>query len=114
LNLEQIQLRKQYGIDSINIAPELGAIQTNLLYNISKRNGLDKEINEFIKLVLQKGKWKKWNYNNENKLIKFFSSAHYYFTSNIYKNLIKKINKKTNFQIELNKSIEKNLLKFYN
>ena len=36
LNLEQIQLRRQYGINAINIAPEFGVIQSNLTYNISK------------------------------------------------------------------------------
>ena len=36
LNLEQIHLRRQYGINAINIAPEFGVIQSNLLYNISK------------------------------------------------------------------------------
>ena len=114
LSNEQIELRKQYGINAINIAPELGVIQSNLTYNISKYIGLDKEIMHFKKLVLQNGKWKKWNYNNENNLIKFYSSGHYHFGSKVYKNLLKKINKKINFQKKLNQSIEKYLLKFFN
>ena len=114
LNLEQIHLRRQYGINAINIAPEFGVIQSNLLYNISKELGLDKEIDEFKKLVLKKGKWKKWNYNNENNIIKFFSAGHYHFNTKIYKNLIFKINQKVNFQQKLNKSIENNLLRYFN
>ena len=114
LNLEQIHLRRQYGINAINIAPEFGVIQSNLLYNISKELGLDKEIDEFKKLVLKKEKWKKWNYNNENNLIKFFSAGHYHFNTKIYKNLIFKINQKVNFQRKLNKSIENNLLRYFN
>lgn len=114
LNIEQIELRKHYGIDAINIAPELGVIQSNLVYNLSKKLGLDKEINEFIKFVLKKQKWKKWIYNNENNLIKFFSAGHYHFNSKIYKNLIHKISKKTNLQNKLNKSIENNLLRYFN
>jgi len=114
LNQEQIQLRRQYGINAINIAPEFGVLQSNLTYNISKNLGLDKEIKEFKKFVLSKGKWKKWIYNNENDLIKFLSAGHYHFGAKIYKNLLKKINKKTNFQNNLNKSIEYNLLKYFN
>tara|TARA_A100001015_G_C15018430_1_gene726717 strand:- start:1444 stop:2454 length:1011 start_codon:yes stop_codon:yes gene_type:complete len=114
LNFEQIRLRKEYGINAINIAPELGVIQSNLTYNISKKLKLDNEIKAFKKFVLNKDKWKKWDYNNENKLIKFFSAGHYHFSSNIYKSLIKKINKKINFQKQLDKSIEKNLIRFFN
>ncbi len=114
LNLEQIQLRRQYGINAINIAPEFGVIQSNLIYNISKYLGLEKEINDFKKLVLKKGKWKKWNYNNENNLIKFFTAGHYHFGSKIYKNLIYKISKKINFQKQLDKSLEKNLIRYFN
>ena len=114
LSLEQIQLRRQYGINAINIAPEFGVMQSNLLYNISKELGLDKEIDEFKKFVLKKEKWKKWNYNNENNLIKFFSAGHYHFNTKIYKNLIFKINQKVNFQWKLNKSIENNLLRYFN
>lgn len=114
LNFEQIQLRKQYGISAINIAPELGVIQTNLTYNLAKQFNLDREIEKFQKLVLTKRKWKKWNYNNENNLIKFFTAGHYHFNSKIYKDILNKIEKKINFQNKLNKSIEMNLVRFSN
>lgn len=113
LNLEQIKLRRQCGINAINIAPEFGVIQTNITYNISKHIGLDKEIDDFKKLVLQKKRWKKWNYNNENDLIKFYSAGHYHFSTKTYKNLINKINKKIDFQKQLNESIETNLLRYF-
>lgn len=114
LNETQIQIRKKFGINAINIAPEFGVIQTNLTYNISKELGFDKEINQFINFVLKKNKWKKWIYNNENNLIKFFSSGHYHFNSKIYKNLLKKINKEINYQKKLNHTIEKNLIRYFN
>ena len=81
--------------------------------NISKSINLDKEFNNFQKYVLKKRKWKKWNYNNENNLIKFLSAAHYHFNSKIYKDLLKKINLKVNFQKKLDNIIENNLLRFY-
>lgn len=111
LNFEQIKLRKKNGIDAINIAPELGVIQTNLIYNLSLELGINKEIENFQKFVLSKKNWKKWNYNNENNFIKFLSAGHYHFNSNLYKNLIYKINKKMNLQKLLNKNIERYLLR---
>jgi len=114
LNNEQIELRKEYGINAINIAPELGVIQSNLTFNLAKKLKLEKEIVSFQKLVLNKGKWKKWNYNNENNLIKYYSAGHYHFGSKMYKDLLSKINRKLNFQKILNKSIEKNLIRYFN
>ena len=114
LNLEQIKLRKLYGISAINIAPELGVIQSNLVYNLSMRYNLTTEINNFVNYVLAKKKWLKWDYNNENKMIKYFSSGHYHFNSSDYKRLMEKINKKVNFQKKLNNIIENYLIKFFN
>jgi hypothetical protein len=113
LNLEQIKLRRKYGINAINIAPEFGSIQSNLTYNFAHELGLYKEINEFKKLVLKKEKWKKWIYSNENNMIKFFTAGHYHFGTRTYKNLLDKINKKINFQKKLDKSIEMNLLRYF-
>lgn len=113
LNPQQISLRKHYGINAINVAPELGVIQTNLFYNLAKKFALNKEINKFIKSTLAKGKWRKWLYYNENNLIKFFSSAHYNFMSDEYFDLNYKISKRTNIQLLLNKNIENNLLKYF-
>ena len=53
LNLEQIKLRKLYGISAINIAPELGVIQTNLIYNLGMQLN-KKEISNFIKTCIKK------------------------------------------------------------
>ena len=114
LNFEQIKLRKKNGIDAINIAPELGVIQTNLSYYLCLELGLNKDIENFQKFVLHKKNWKKWNYNNENNFIKFLSAGHYHFNSKLYKRLVNKINKKISLQKILNKNIERYLLKLLN
>jgi len=114
LNFNQISLRNKYGIDAINIAPELGVIQTNLIYTLSKYLEINKEIKKFQKLVLKKNKWKKWNYNNENNFIKFLSAGHYHFNESLYKDIIYKINKKVDLQKMLNKNIENYLLRLFN
>lgn len=113
LNNYQIKLRKQFGVNAINIAPELGVMQTMLVFYLSKEFGLDSEIKEFTKLVLKNKKWTKWNYNNENNVIKFFSAGHYHFNSNEYKKIILKLKKKINIQKKLDKIIENKLLTFF-
>ncbi len=112
LNNDEILLRKKNGISAINIAPEFGVLQTRITYYLSKQLGLDKNIEKFKKFVLGKKKWKKWLYKNENNLIKFFSSGHYHFNENMYKKLIFKINKKVNFQKNLNLQVLNNLNRF--
>lgn len=114
LNNYQISLRKKFGINAINIAPELGVTQTMLIYYLGKKYNFDDEIFSFKKLVLKKNKWKKWNYNNENNLIKFFSAGHYHFQSSEYKKLYSKICKKENFQRNFDQIIENKLLNFFN
>ena len=100
LNLDQIKLRKLYRIDALNIAPELGYIQSLLTLRLSKKYEI-KEFEIFYKMVIKRKSWKKWNYNNENSEIKFLSAAHYHFNSKIYKKILIKLNKKINFEKEL-------------
>jgi hypothetical protein len=113
LTAPQIRLRKEYKIDAINVAPELGYIQSSLIYYLSKRFGLNRELNNFFKLVLNKNKWKKWEYNNENSTIKFLSSAHYYYTTEQYLEINEKLKKYTNFQKQLDIIIFENLKKYF-
>ena len=113
LNNYEIKLRKKFGIDAVNIAPELGVMQTMLIFYLSKQYGLDKEINKFKKFVLKKNKWKKWEYNNENNLIRFFSAGHYHYNSSEYEKIISKLKKKVNVQKKLDQIIENKLLNFF-
>lgn len=113
LNKYQIKIRKKFGIDALNVAPELGYIQSNFILIKAKEYSLNKEINKFIKYVLKKKKWKKWNYNKENDYIKFLCSAHYFYNSDEYKNLKRQLIKYTSFQSELNEIISDTLNKFY-
>jgi hypothetical protein len=104
LNLDQIKLRKSHQIDALNIAPEFGYIQSLLTLRLCKKFKI-KEFDNFYKLVIKKKSWKKWNYNNENDEIKFLSAAHYHFSNNMYKKIIKKLNKYLNFEKELYSNI---------
>ena len=53
------------------------------------------------------------NISPTNNMIKFLTAGHYHFKSDIYKNLIFKMNKKINFQKKLDTGIEQDLKQFY-
>jgi hypothetical protein len=72
------------GLDSINIAPEFGYIQTcAILENID-----DEKFELFYKLCLDSGKWKNWvsqDFNPEsNKLELVKISGHYVYSNEIF------------------------------
>jgi len=104
LNFDQIKLRKLYNIDALNIAPEFGYIQSLLTLRLCKEYKI-KEFDNFYKFVIKKKSWIKWNYNNENNEIKFLSSAHYHFNSNIYKKVLSKLSKYLDFEKKLYSNI---------
>ena len=104
LNFDQIKLRKLYNIDALNIAPEFGYIQSLLTLRLCKEYKI-KEFDNFYKFVIKKKSWIKWNYNNENNEIKFLSSAHYHFNSNIYKKVLTKLSKYLDFEKKLYSNI---------
>lgn len=65
-----ISLRFNYGVDAINIGPELAQIETNIYVN----HMTETEIDEFYKICLDSNKWKRWinddfNINNQIQLI---------------------------------------------
>lgn len=89
LDEKDLQVRKNLGIDALNIAPQLGSIQSNILSDISKNC---EPFLEFKKKVLEGQKYKKWidkeNYNDD---LGFSVSAHYFFNSEEYVRLLKYI-----------------------
>ena len=113
LSNDQIKLRKKYGISAINVAPELGYIQSNLFFYKSKEYNLNKKLNTFFSYVLKRNKWKKWIYKDENDVIKFLSSAHYFFASDPYYELKDSLSKYINIQKTLDKLIFKNVKRYY-
>ena len=114
------------GLNSINIAPELGQIETSVI--LEKLGNEENSIEKLYEICLISGKWKKWvdadfvPENNKKKLINI--TGHYVFSNSeflslkknlgdidekIKKNLISKINSYD----EIEHSCRKNLLRKY-
>lgn len=91
LSSKDVLLRSEVGIDALNIAPQLGAVQTRVLMNIANGN---KEWVEFANMVYEREIWKKWiPVGLEDKEMSVVVAGHYHFNTPEYSNLIASIDK---------------------
>jgi D-tagatose-1,6-bisphosphate aldolase subunit GatZ/KbaZ len=111
LTEHDIVLRKQAGVDSLNIAPQLGSIHTTVLTTLGKE--FENEFNTFKQYVLEKEVWKKWITadvtDDETKLL---VSGHYFLNTAEAKKLLEKIDM-TQFKTTLRSEIF-SILDIYN
>jgi hypothetical protein len=85
LTKNEIQQRSDIGVHALNIAPQLGVIQTKIILKLALQYGIDSL--EFKELVLDSGKWKKWHIDsNDDKKVDF--AGHYCYNSNVFKRLV--------------------------
>lgn len=85
LNRSQINLRRDTGIDAVNIAPQLGSIQSEIIYSLARENPM---LGKFIDTVIDSGYWRKWCPEDIlDTKTRFVSSAHYSFGTQSYENL---------------------------
>lgn len=107
-NLDDIELRHQVGIDSLNIAPQLGKVQTDLLKEMAPPDRWAK----FADMVYSKKHWQRWvNDNGADKDLAVSVSGHYCFNSTEYVDIIASIDS-SKFITELTSRIN-TLLEFY-
>jgi hypothetical protein len=86
--LSDVEIYKRKNIiDAVNIAPQLGVNQTNIIINSAINNNID--ISEFIEISYNSGKWSKWIYDTSpnDKYTMAILCGHYNFTSKQYLNL---------------------------
>ena len=97
LSKEEILLRKGI-VDALNIAPQLGVVQTQFVLNKCSIYGVD--TTDFMEESYCGGKWKKWLDKNgyENKLLCSMIAGHYHFTSDSYKKIIECLSKQEDIQ----------------
>lgn len=93
LSNEEIKSRFELGLDSINIAPEFGVLETKCILNeIENQNLFDR----FFEVCYDSGKWKKWvskdfKLNKDNKDVIITLSGHYTFTDDRVKEIKKQL-----------------------
>ena len=100
LSAEEVQLRRAVGVHAMNIAPQLGVVQTKLLRTLSGRYNLTKEWQEFADVVVASDRWKKWTVSDQENQ-KVTVAGHYCFASPQYQTLINAINVHTMWDAEI-------------
>ena len=85
---DDIAQRIEAGVDSLNIAPQLGKVQTDLLKEFAPKDLWE----TFSNLVYSKNYWQRWVADGvTDQDIAVSVSGHYLFSSQAYKNIIASI-----------------------
>jgi len=84
-------LRRKGIVEAMNIAPQLGALQTSILLEKCLLYGVD--YSAFFNEVIAKAKWTKWLHTNtaDNKMLCFLIAGHYHFSSENCKAIVAQI-----------------------
>lgn len=90
LTAEQVKLRRDVGVHAMNIAPQLGVVQTKLLRRLAEDNNLLSEWNAFVDVTLASNRWKKWTDSLEPAQ-RVTVAGHYCFNTPQYQHLVDKI-----------------------
>lgn len=91
LSINEVKLRRLANVDSVNIAPQLGYINSKVLLDLSG----SRVLNDFLKQVLETKLYERWIVGDDiSDDIKFCVSAHYMYNTPQYINLMKTIDQK--------------------
>lgn len=90
---EDIQARK-FIVDALNVAPQLGVIQTMYVLKKCLIYGID--FKKFIEKVYHGERWRKWMWDNDekNKFLCSIIAGHYHFADEEYKEIVRELEKR--------------------
>lgn len=102
LSNKTLAWHKEIGIDSANIAPEFGVIETKTILKIFKEKNLNNLTDRFIELAYNSGKWKKWMLDNTNATDydRAIIAGHYIFAHEDFKQIKEEAQIKCDFNID--------------
>lgn len=81
LSTQQIKDKFAAGLHAINIAPEMGRIETNLILQHIKQAGREDLLDLFYQLCYKSGRWKKWVSQIPEKEEMIQITGHYLFSN---------------------------------
>ena len=112
LDFNEIYRRLEGGVNSMNIQPQNAYIENSLILFLANKIGLNNEINICYKLLLKNKNLKKWT-KSKNKEKLFLLGLHYLQNYEVYKKIINKIKKKTNYTYLLKMLVYNNLDRYF-
>jgi len=102
LTAEEIALRRSAGVHALNIAPQLGVIQTNTVLSLAQEHDVDSS--EFRQRVIDSGKWTKWTESADADL-RVKVAGHYLFNSAEYNELEERLS----LECDVIKAVQENI-----
>lgn len=86
------QIKERIGlVGAMNIAPQLGVIQTSTIMNLCLIHGISLEA--FMRLVHEQGRWKKWSLGHlDNHYASTLVAGHYHFCHEEYRRIVDQLN----------------------
>jgi len=100
LSSDSLSRRKNY-VDALNIAPQLGTVQTSTIKHYANMYGLTKEWGEFERIVVNGNKWQKWISTSGSKDLACMIAGHYHFRHETYLSLVDDINRYVNLNADI-------------
>ncbi|MDP2651216.1 MAG: class II D-tagatose-bisphosphate aldolase, non-catalytic subunit [bacterium] len=99
-------------VDAVNIAPQLGVIQTQTVLSRALIYGI--RLDSFLDEVYKGEKWQKWMHTNspENKMLCAMVAGHYHFNSDAYRSIVKELGEREDIKEIIMNSIL-NVIKHY-
>jgi len=110
LSAEDIKNRIDAGVDSFNIAPEFGVLETKAIFSLLSKN--NKLLEQFKSLAYNSKKWKKWVNHNPTVLEAATICGHYVLSTEEFSK-IKKALGNDNFDTYILSEIDKKLENIY-
>jgi fructose/tagatose bisphosphate aldolase len=104
LSADQIRLRRASGVHAMNIAPQLGVVQTKLLKELCLSRVGETEWNAFSQVVLASGRWKKWTDSDLDDQ-KVIVAGHYCFNSPEYRTILDALHQHANWEEEIQSAL---------
>ena len=104
LSADQIRLRRASGVHAMNIAPQLGVVQTKLLKELCLSRVGETEWNAFSQVVLASGRWKKWTDSDLDDQ-KVIVAGHYCFNSPEYRAILDALHQHANWEEEIQSAL---------
>ena len=102
LDAMALSMRSAAGVDAINVAPEFGTLETKFVTTKANLLGLQTELGDFRRRVLETRRYEKWLYGQADNDLKVMMSGHYSFSSDEYNNLFNRLNEVYPLEQELN------------
>ena len=98
LEIETLNSLAVNGINGVNIAPEYGVVETKAIINLCQENSLTEELENFLQISYDSGKWEKWlkPESNLSDSQKSTLSGHYVFSTPEFLELKEIISSKLN------------------